>query len=231
MADEEKEIQEAAAADAPAEPVAVEAPAPAEADLPAAATETANEAASPEAEEAAESEAVAEAPAAAAPAPAVPKEPEVILTPKERKVATRNRKVAKVPARGQTAPEDRQAERDALRTKKAAERRAGRAHARAKYKSAEHERVATPPREHEAGNQKTRQGVVVSDKADKTITVRIDVARRHRKYQKIVRTSNTVHAHDESNDANIGDTVVVRESRPLSRTKRWRLVQIVERAK
>ena len=52
-----------------------------------------------------------------------------------------------------------------------------------------------------AGNQKTRQGIVVSDRADKTITVRIDVARRHRRYEKIVRTSNTVHAHDESNDA------------------------------
>ena len=73
--------------------------------------------------------------------------------------------------------------------------------------------------------------MVVSDKADKTITVRIDVARRHRKYQKIVRTSNTLHAHDESNDAHIGDTVVVRESRPLSRLKRWRLVEVVERAK
>ncbi|HEX8977633.1 MAG TPA: 30S ribosomal protein S17 [Solirubrobacteraceae bacterium] len=76
-----------------------------------------------------------------------------------------------------------------------------------------------------------RQGIVVSDKADKTITVRIDVARRHRRYQKIVRTSNTLHAHDETNDANLGDTVIVREARPLSRTKRWRLVQVVERAK
>jgi small subunit ribosomal protein S17 len=73
--------------------------------------------------------------------------------------------------------------------------------------------------------------VVVSDKADKTITVRIDVARRHRRYKKIVRTSNTLHAHDETNDANLGDTVIVRESRPLSRSKRWRLVQVVERAK
>jgi small subunit ribosomal protein S17 len=72
---------------------------------------------------------------------------------------------------------------------------------------------------------------VVSDKADKTITVRIDVARRHRRYSKIVRTSNTLHAHDERNDAHIGDTVVVREARPLSRTKRWRLVEVVERAK
>ncbi|HET9124133.1 MAG TPA: 30S ribosomal protein S17 [Solirubrobacteraceae bacterium] len=82
-----------------------------------------------------------------------------------------------------------------------------------------------------AGQQKVRQGVVVSDKADKTITVRIDVARRHRRYAKIVRTSLTLHAHDESNDAHIGDTVTVRECRPLSRSKRWRLVGVVERAK
>lgn len=176
-----------------------------------------------------ESDAVAEE--AAAPAAAAAPAPQPQLTPKERKAQTRARKVAKVATRAQVSPEDRQAERDAARVKKAAERRAGRAAARAKYRAAEHERVATPAREHVAGIQKTRQGVVVSDKADKTITVRIDVARRHRKYQKIVRTSSTVHAHDESNEANIGDTVVVRESRPLSRLKRWRLVEIVERAK
>ena len=76
-----------------------------------------------------------------------------------------------------------------------------------------------------------RQGVVVSDAADKTITVRIDIARRHRRYEKIVRTSHTLHAHDERNDAHVGDTVIVRECRPLSRTKRWRLVEVVERAK
>ncbi|HEV3377646.1 MAG TPA: 30S ribosomal protein S17 [Thermoleophilaceae bacterium] len=76
-----------------------------------------------------------------------------------------------------------------------------------------------------------RQGIVVSDKADKTITVRIDVARRHRMYKKIVRTSTTLHAHDERNEAGIGDTVRVIESRPLSRTKRWRLVEILERAR
>ena len=88
----------------------------------------------------------------------------------------------------------------------------------------------TPPREHGPGRQKTRQGVVVSDKADKTITVRIDITRRHRRYEKIVRVSNTLHAHDESNDAHIGDTVIVRECRPMSRLKRWRLVEVVERA-
>jgi small subunit ribosomal protein S17 len=76
-----------------------------------------------------------------------------------------------------------------------------------------------------------RQGVVVSDKADKTITVRIDIARQHRMYGKIVRTSSTLHAHDESNDAHTGDTVRVVETRPMSRTKRWRLVEVLERAR
>ena len=76
-----------------------------------------------------------------------------------------------------------------------------------------------------------RQGIVVSDKADKTITVRIDTPRRHRRYEKIVRTSSTLHAHDEHNEAHAGDTVRVIESRPLSRTKRWRLVEVLERAR
>jgi small subunit ribosomal protein S17 len=61
--------------------------------------------------------------------------------------------------------------------------------------------------------------------------VRIDVARRHRRYEKIVRSSSTLHAHDETNDAHEGDRVRVVESRPLSRTKRWKLVEVLERAK
>ncbi|MHB1807892.1 MAG: 30S ribosomal protein S17 [Solirubrobacteraceae bacterium] len=81
------------------------------------------------------------------------------------------------------------------------------------------------------GAPKERQGVVVSSKADKTITVRIDVARQHRRYEKIVRSSNTLHAHDEGNEANEGDVVRVVESRPLSRTKRWRLLDVLERAR
>ena len=76
-----------------------------------------------------------------------------------------------------------------------------------------------------------RLGKVVSDKADKTITVRIDIAKRHRRYRKIVRSSSTLHAHDERNDANEGDLVRVVECRPMSRTKRWRLVEILERAR
>ncbi len=160
-----------------------------------------------------------------------PAEPQERLAPRERRARERAGKAAKARQRGPVSATERQAERDTRRAAKATERRAGRAKAAAKAKASAHETAATPPREHVAGTQKVRQGVVVSDKADKTITVRINLARRHRRYQKIVRTSQTLHAHDESNDAHIGDTVTVREARPLSRTKRWRLVGVVERAK
>ena len=76
-----------------------------------------------------------------------------------------------------------------------------------------------------------RQGIVVSAKPDKTITVRIDVTRRHRVYKKIVRSSSTLHVHDERNDANEGDLVRIVESRPISRLKRWRLVEVLERSR
>jgi small subunit ribosomal protein S17 len=98
-------------------------------------------------------------------------------------------------------------------------------------------RAERPPREplpgkqHGPGRPKTRQGVVVSAKPDKTITVRIDITRRHREYKKIVRESSTLHVHDERNEAHEGDTVRIVETRPLSRTKRWRLVEILERAR
>jgi small subunit ribosomal protein S17 len=125
-------------------------------------------------------------------------------------------------------------EREQRRRQAAEQRRRRRARDKEKAKAA---RAAAPPapepeaKEHGPGRPKVRQGVVVSDKADKTITVRIDITRRHRTYKKIVRTSSTLHAHDESNDAHAGDTVRVVESRPLSRTKRWRLVEVVERAR
>jgi small subunit ribosomal protein S17 len=160
-----------------------------------------------------------------------PSEPTEVLPPKERRARARAAKASQRPARPQRTPEERQAERDERRRAKSVARRSERTRARAKAKAGETSGAVTAPRERAPGVQKVRQGVVVSDKADKTITVRIDVARRHRRYEKIVRTSNTLHAHDESNDAHIGDTVVVRESRPLSRTKRWRLVEVVERAR
>ena len=138
-------------------------------------------------------------------------------------------------ARGPVSGAERQAERDAERKRKAVARRARRIKERAKAAEA---RASAPapeplPPVHAVveGRRKVRQGIVISDKADKTITVRVDVARRHRRYEKIVRSSTTFHAHDETNDAHTGDTVRIVESRPLSRSKRWRLVDVLERAK
>ena len=79
--------------------------------------------------------------------------------------------------------------------------------------------------------RKVRVGVVVSDKMDKTVLVRIDRRVRHPLYKKTVARSNKLAAHDETNDAHVGDMVKVMETRPLSKSKRWRVVEIVERAK
>ena len=130
--------------------------------------------------------------------------------------------------------EEREAARLERRRQNASQRRAYRAKLKAKRaerRDSEGPAETPPAQEHGPGRPKVRQGVVVSDKADKTITVRVDEARRHRRYRKIMRTSNTFHAHDEANDAGIGDTVRIVESRPLSRTKRWRLVDILEKAR
>jgi small subunit ribosomal protein S17 len=79
--------------------------------------------------------------------------------------------------------------------------------------------------------RKERQGVVFSNKMDKTITVAIKWKEKHPIYQKFVSKTKKYHAHDEKNDCNIGDTVKIMETRPVSQTKRWRLVEIIERAK
>jgi len=81
------------------------------------------------------------------------------------------------------------------------------------------------------GRRKTRVGVVVSHAMDKTVLVRIDRTMRHPLYKKTVARSSKLAAHDEANEAHVGDTVRVMETRPLSKTKRWRVVEIVERAK
>jgi small subunit ribosomal protein S17 len=137
--------------------------------------------------------------------------------------------VQKRGARRASTPEERVAERK----RKADQRR--------RYRTRLKERRAAAPKEEhpqgehataeKTGHKKVRLGVVVSDKADKTITVRLEVVRRHRRYHKTIRTSQTLHAHDERNDANVGDTVRIVEARPLSRTKRWRLLEVVERAR
>ena len=250
MTDEEKQDQteetpaeapEEAAAEAPAEetvvaetpaeePVAEEAPAEETvvAEAPAEETVVAEAPAEePAAEEAPAEEPPAEEPAAAkAAAPAEDAEPEEVLTQKQK------RKVNRAQHTGEAAPartnEERQAERDARRAAAKVHRRRTRASQKAKRGEAG---TGTPPAERERPPAiKVRQGRVVSSKADKTITVQLEIVRRHKRYEKVVRRSNSVHAHDERNEASEGDTVRIIESRPLSRTKRWRLDAIVERA-
>jgi small subunit ribosomal protein S17 len=85
--------------------------------------------------------------------------------------------------------------------------------------------------EPELGRRQERRGVVVSDKGDKTIVVKVDVIKSHPRYKKVVRRSVKFHAHDESNQAGVGDRVRIVETRPLSKTKHWRLAEIVEKAK
>jgi len=80
-------------------------------------------------------------------------------------------------------------------------------------------------------DRKVRQGVVVSDVQDKTIVVRVQRTTTHPLYNKTIRVSKKYHVHDEANDAKVGDTVRIIETRPLSKLKRWRLAEVVERAK
>ena len=79
--------------------------------------------------------------------------------------------------------------------------------------------------------RKTREGIVVSDKMDKTVVVAVEDRVKHALYGKVLRKTSRLKAHDEQNDCGVGDRVLVMETRPLSATKRWRVVQILERAK
>jgi small subunit ribosomal protein S17 len=80
-------------------------------------------------------------------------------------------------------------------------------------------------------SRKVRVGVVVSDSRDKTVTVEVPRSTRHPRYDKIVRTSTKFHAHDETNDAHVGDMVRIMETRPISKQKRWRVIEVLERAR
>ena len=92
----------------------------------------------------------------------------------------------------------------------------------------DHERHnSAPGRQH----RKTRQGYVVSDKMDKTVVVEVEDRVKHALYGKVLRRSSKINAHDEANAAGVGDRVLIMETRPLSATKRWRIVEILEKAK
>jgi len=176
----------------------------------------------PEAEQA--EPAAAEKPAAKE-EPAAEPDPEDDLPWKERRRLQRSRQPHKAGAALST--EERIAKRAEERKLKAESRRKERAAA----KQGKTAKTGTPQAEKDAVAAKTRQGIVVSNKGEKSITVRIDIARRHPTYEKVVRRSRTLHAHDERNEAGEGDIVRVIETRPLSKTKRWRLVEVLERAK
>lgn len=193
------------------------------------------EAEAPESAEESPSTEASPAEAAAEPAPAKaasatpPAEPQVNVPPKER------RRLARSAHTGEAGPErsveQRIADRAEGRKTKAAERRRYR-QGRGKVRSdAIVRNDGTPPVERVPGNPKVRQGIVVSDKMDKTITVRVESARRHPAYEKVIRSSKMYHAHDERNEAGPGDTVRLIETRPMSKTKHWRLTEILERAK
>jgi small subunit ribosomal protein S17 len=192
------------------------------------ATPEPDEAQEPEAEAPVEEPAAEEAeetPAAAEPAGDADEAGAEPLTPKQQRKLERSRHGGE--ARPPRSAADRAAERAQARGAKAAERRRSRARARSKHQGGE----GTPTADRSPGSKKVRLGTVVSSKADKTITVRVEVVRRHPVYEKVIRRSATIHAHDERNEANAGDVVRVIESRPLSRSKRWRLVEVLEKAR
>jgi small subunit ribosomal protein S17 len=186
----------------------------------------ASEADASEAQDDAPADESADAPAAAEAEAPAEENPEDDLPWKQRRRLERSRRPHE--AGPGLSDEERAAKRAEARRAKADLRRKQRAAARAEGGSAG---AGTPRAERDANAAKVRQGIVVSDKGEKSITVRIDIVRRHPTYEKVVRRSRTLHAHDERNEAGEGDTVRVVETRPLSKTKRWRLVEVLEKAK
>jgi small subunit ribosomal protein S17 len=148
------------------------------------------------------------------------------LDPKTRRRLERSR--ASGPPGPVRTPEERATGRASKRSASAERRRRYRTAQRAKRGEAG---SGTPPAAREPGPKKVRRGTVVSAGGDKTITVEIAVVRRHPTYEKVVRRTSRLHAHDETNQAQEGDVVRVVESRPLSRTKRWRLLEVLEKAR
>jgi small subunit ribosomal protein S17 len=233
MAEEEKNEEteeQPEAQDAGSDPSPDEAPEPVEAEGSDPSESGGDTPAEPEAAEepAAEAEEPAEEPAEPAPAAEAPAEDAEPLDMHPKAVRRRTRSQAPTEARPQRSAEERAAER--------AERRRQAAISRRRYRQSQRSKrgepaTGTPPADGELANPKVRQGMVLSSKGDKTITVKVELVGRHRRYEKVVRRSRTLHAHDESNQANEGDVVRIVETRPLSKTKRWRLAEILERAR
>lgn len=223
MSEEEKNEEETEAAAAEETP---EAEAPEE--TPAAEEAPVEDA--PAEEAPAEEPAAEEAPAAEPEPEPEPAEPDPLddLPRKERLRILKSRESGA--AGPQLTGEERDARRLADRAQKAKQRRKRRAEAKAEAPKGPG--VGTPVAEKtRTGKPKERQGLVTSNKSDKTITVQIDSARRHPVYEKIVRQRHKIHVHDERNEANEGDLVRVIETRKLSKTKHWRLIEVIEKAR
>jgi ribosomal protein uS17 len=133
----------------------------------------------------------------------------------------------------QAAPEAQATEPEPKKKRKRLPRSQRHTHSKpARERPAETPQIArTPKPESERGRRQERRGVVVSNAMDKTIVVKVDTIKAHPRYKKVVRRSVKFHAHDEENAANVGDVVRIVETRPLSKTKRWRLAEVVEVAK
>jgi small subunit ribosomal protein S17 len=212
---EEAAAPEAAADETPAEP---EAEAEAAAEEPAPEPEPEPEA---EVAEAAE-EPAAEAPAAEAEVAAAEPAEEPAAEPVAEEPAAKAEEAAEAPA----PPEPKRKKKRLPRALRPQRTRPGRA------KPAQRKPIVRLEKpEHERGRRQERRGVVVSDAMDKTIVVKVDTIKAHPKYKKVVRRSTKFHAHDEGNQAKVGDVVRIVETRPLSKTKRWRLAEVVEVAK
>jgi small subunit ribosomal protein S17 len=190
-------------------------------------TETTERPEATEATEQAEPEAQAEEPAAGAPAEA---EPEAAVD--EAPAAEEAEEQASAPDEAEPAA-PAAVEAKPARSRKHVPRKDRRTRTR-RVRAGSGERkpiTRLPTPEHVRGRRQERRGVVVSDAMDKTIVVKVEAVRSHQRYKKVIRRSVKFHAHDEQNQAKVGDLVRIVETRPLSKSKNWRLVEVLEAAK
>ena len=200
-----------------------------EAEVPAEAQDEAPPAEAVPEEAAPEEEAPAEEPAAEPEEEAAPEKPEAEAAPEE----AAPEEPAAEPSEEEEGEPEPSAEAPASK-KKAKPKRLPRSERRQRPK-VKRERpaqrkpiVRLPKPEHDRGRSQERRGVVVSSAMDKTIVVQVEMLKRHRRYKKVIRSANKFHVHDERNEAKVGDVVRIVETRPLSKTKNWRLAEIVE---
>jgi small subunit ribosomal protein S17 len=183
-------------------------------------------------------EAEPEAPAEDTPAPEAAAAPEAEAAAEPEAEAAEETPAEAPAAEAETAEEPATADEPAAPAKKQRSRKHVPRSARRTRTKTVREKAATrkpitrtEKPEGERGRRQERRGVVISDKGEKTIVVKVDVIKSHPKYKKVVRSTVKFHAHDEANTAGVGDTVRIVETRPLSKTKRWRLAEIVEKAR